>query len=398
MRWGSLLVACIIAGCGAEPTELTLATLTEEPAPSIAETIKATLAGDGFDIRIVSADDAVALAESVLAGGADLAIIEEPDRSIPGLTTVAPLYPSVLHILVHHDHIDSDFAGTFEGANIWAGPPGGSASRLLSRLAADAGLAADDYTILDNPWTTLPDVHFILGGLLNVVNADQLSDYRLFSFRRAHDIPGGTLADAIALRHHDVRPFLLPAGMYPMLADDAVLTLSVRSVLVARQGMDEEVIYEVAAALYANAQDIARDYPLVTRELDEDLRSVELMVPLHDGARRYIDRDGPGFIERYVEVLALAFTIAVTLVSGAIALYRHRTQVRKDRVDHYYTRLIDIREAMPTRPATESRRDVLAVQREVLALLIDERVAADAGFVAFVSLSNQMLDELDRQR
>ena len=64
---------------------------------------------------------------------------------------------------------------------------------MLSRLAAD------DYTILDNPWTTLPDVHFILGGLLNVVNADQLSDYRLFSFRRAHDIPGGTLADAIAL-------------------------------------------------------------------------------------------------------------------------------------------------------------------------------------------------------
>ena len=122
------------------------------------------------------------------------------------------------------------------------------------------------------------------------------------------------------------------------------------------------------------------------------------MVPLHDNARRYIDRDGPGFIERYVEVLALAFTIAVSLVSGAIALYRHRTQVRKDRVDHYYTRLIDIREAMPARAATESRRDVLAVQREVLDLLIDERVAVDAGFVAFVNLSNQMLDEPDRQR
>ena len=57
---GSLLVACIIAGCGTEPAELTLATLTEEP-----------------------------------------------DSSIPGLTTVAPLYPSVLHILVNHDHIDS---------------------------------------------------------------------------------------------------------------------------------------------------------------------------------------------------------------------------------------------------------------------------------------------------
>jgi hypothetical protein len=300
----------------------------------------------------------------------------------------------VLHILVRDENPAIRFAKLIEGANVWAGPPGGSASRLLARLTADAGLDASDFTLLDNPWTTAPDVHFLLGGLLDAGNIAELADFRLFSFRRPGDIPNGTPADAIALRHHDVRPFLLPAGIYPALADDAVLTLAVRSVLVARQGLDDEVIYEISAALYAHAQDIARDYPLVTRELDEDLRSVELMLPLHDGARRYLDRDGPGFIERYVELLALAFTIAVSLASGAVALYRRRTQARKDRVDHYYARLIDIREAMMERSNAELRREVLAVQREVLDLLIDERVAADAGFVAFVSLSNQMLDEL----
>ena len=308
MRWPGILLACVVAGCTVEPSELSLATLTEEPAPTIAETVRASLDARGFEINVVSADDAVALADSVLSGEADLAILEEPDRPIPGLATIAPLYPSVLHILVRRNNTETRFNDLIAGNDIWAGPPGGSASRLLGRLAADAGLEPGDYTLLDNPWTTEPDVHFILGGLLDPDNARQLSGYRLFSFRRDGDVPGGTPADAIALRHHDVRPFLLPAGIYPALADDAVLTLAVRSILVAREDIDDEVIYDVAAALFGSVQDIARDYPLVTHELDEGLRHAELMLPLHDGARRYIDRDGPGFVERYVEVLALTFT------------------------------------------------------------------------------------------
>ncbi|MEM1188380.1 MAG: TAXI family TRAP transporter solute-binding subunit [Pseudomonadota bacterium] len=398
MRAAWLLLACALAGCGTERDRLTLATLTEEPAPSIAETVKTTLEARGLEIAITSADDASALLERVTDGDADIAIIEEPYETVSGLTTVAPLYPSVLHVLVRRDEKAATLAGILAGKEIWAGPPGGSAYRLLVRLATDAGLAADEYTILDNPWTSEPDVHFILGGLLDRANARLLSAYRLFSFRRSTDIAGGSLADAVALRHHDVKPFLLPTGTYPALADDAVLTLSLRSVLVARQGLDEQLVFDIAGALFAHAQDIAKSYPLVTRELDETLRSADLMLPLHPGARRFIDREGPGFIERYAEVLALTFTITVTLLSGAIALYRYRTQVRKDRVDHYYAKLLEIREALPTLGRSSSRQRVLDVQREVLDLLIDERVAADASLLAFISLSNQMLDELDARR
>ncbi len=394
MRAACLILACILAGCGTERESLTLATLTEEPAPSIAETVKATLEARGLEIDISSADDARALQERVIIGDADLAIIEEPNETVAGLMTIAPLYPSVLHVLIRRDENARSMAEVFAGKEIWAGPPGGSAYRLLVRLAGDAGLGAGDYTILDNPWTSEPDVHFILGGLLDRDNARQLSAYRLFSFRRAEDIPGGSLADAVALRHHDVKPFLLPTGTYPTLADGAVMTLSLRSLLVARQGLDDELIFDIAAALFSNAQDIARSYPLVTRELDEDVRSADLMLPLHPGARRFIDREGPGFVERYAEVLALSFTIVVSLISGAIALYRYRTQVRKDRVDHYYAKLLDIRESIGSGDRPACRQRVLDVQREVLDLLIDERVAADAGLLAFISLSNQMLDEL----
>jgi hypothetical protein len=55
-----------------------------------------------------------------------------------------------------------------------------------------------------------------------------------------------------------------------------------------------------------------------------------------------------------VEVVALYFTIFITILSSGFAYYRYRSQVRKDRVDAFYGRLI-----------------------------------------AFINLSNQLINELD---
>jgi len=135
--------------------------------------------------------------------------------------------------------------------------------------------------------------------------------------------------------------------------------------------------------------------------LNVGLDTTELMFPLHAGTRRYLDRDKPGFIERYVEVLALIFTVVITLLSGAFVLYRHRSQVRKDRVDVYYSQLLEIRRGMERTNAHTAlrshRQRVLDVQQDVLNLLIDERVAADTSLMAFLSLSNQIINELDRR-
>ena len=109
----------------------------------------------------------------------------------------------------------------------------------------------------------------------------------------------------------------------------------------------------------------------------------------------------PGFIERYVEVLALIFTIVITLLSGAFVLYRHRSQVRKDRVDVYCSQLLEIRRDMAGTNVHAAlrlyRQHTLDVQHEVLNLLIDERIAADTSLMVFLGLSNQIINELDRR-
>ncbi len=393
--WLCLLFA--LTACEVDQREVTLVHLWQEPAPGIAQNVQATLENRGIAVVLREQRTWEQLRDDVLDGNADLAIIEEPAESIEGLTTIAPLYPSVLHVLVPDGAAPASFAEAIRGRTIWAGPEDGTDYQLLMRVAADAGVNTSEFTLLADPWTVTPDVHFTLGGLLRHQDAAELARYELFSFARPGDVAGGSFADAIALRHHEVRPFLLPRGTYPDLASDAVLTLSIRSILVANEGIDDELAFDVADALFTNAQDISRAYPLVTQELDEGLKATELMLPLHAGSRRYIDRDGPSFIERYVEVMALYFTVFVTLLSGAFALYRYRSRIKKDRLDRYYGKLIAIREAMRDRDPSSSKSEVLAVQREVLDLLIDERVAADASLVAFISLSNQLLDELDRE-
>ena len=395
-----VLAVMLLAACEEAQVEFTLATSTEEPAPTIAATVGESLADAGFKINIQPSADPSDVLASISNGKLDFAIVEEPSQSIAGVTVIAPLYPTVLHVLHNREGDIDNFRDLLLGAAVYAGPPGGAAHRLLMQLAPDFRLTDRDFRVLDNPWLEAPDVFFVFGGLLSPESLAQLSSYRLFDFARDDDVEGGSIVHGIALRHHNLKPFLLPRDIYYGLANGAVLTLATRTVLVARESLDAQVAYDVAFTLFTNAQSISEPYPLVTHELNDNAQANDLMLPLHPGSRRYIDRDEPGFIERYVDVLALYLTIALTLMSGAFAFYRHRVQVKKDRVDVYYAKLLEIRDAMASDDVdsvANCRRQVIAVQREVMNLLIDERITADAALTAFVEFSNQLINELDRR-
>jgi len=396
-----VLAGCALTGCAIEDHELTLAVSTEEPAPSIAETIRSLLSERGFSIAIDPSTDPTSIVAAIRDRRVDLAIVEESELPVPGVVTLAPLYPSILHVLYIELGAPGNFADLIRGAKVYAGPPGGAAHRLLVQLCVDFGVTLDQFQLLDNPWTVVPDVYFIIGGLLSADSLRQLQGYRLFSFAGADDIDGGSVADGIALRHPHLKPFLLPENVYHALSNEPIVTLSIRSVLIAHEDLNGEFALEIASQLFKHAQEIALIYPLVTRELTVDLKTVELMFPLHIGTRSYLDRDEPGFIERYVEVLTLIFTIVITLLSGAFVLYRHRSQVRKDRVDVYCSQLLEIRRDMAGTNVHAALRlylqHALDVQHEVMNLLIDERIAADTSLMVFLGLSNQIINELDRR-
>ena len=394
------LLAFLVSACSGENRELSLAVSVEEPAPTVARTIQTFLGERGYPTSINVMTDSTEIFAAIQSGEVDLALVDEPEFPIRGVVTLVPLYPSVLHVLHNKHERVGDFADLIRGAAVYAGPTGGAAYRLLLQLSKDFGVQENQFQILDNPWTVDPDVYFIFGGLLSASSIEQLSGYRLFSFAAQGDVDGASVADGIVLRHHHLETFLLPRSLYQGLGNEAITTLSIRSVLIVREDFETGFAVDIASDLFSNAQDIAMSYPLVTHELTMNLDAAGLILPLHTGTRRYLNRDKPGFVERYVEVLALGVTVIFALLSGGVALYRYRERKRKDRVDIYYVQILEIRKDMAL--ASEAidlhacHKRAIEVQHEVLNLLIEERVNADASLLAFFSLSNQVLSEIDQ--
>lgn len=396
----ALLGSAVLAACEMAAPALTLAVSTEEPAPSIGEAIVPLLDARQLTVRLRSMSDPQAILDGVSQGTIDLAVLEEPRGAVPGVVSLLPLYPSILHVLHRDTRSPASIGDLLRGQSIYAGPLGGAAYRVLIQLAADFRVAADEFRILDNPWAVDPDVYFIFGGLLSDDSRRQLDGFRLYSFADAGELGRGSIADGIVLRYPNLRTFVLPAGLYYAMNEAPVVTLAIRSLLVAREGLDVELAYRIAAGVFEHAQDIAFIYPLVTKELDAGFEPGSLTLALHPGARRYLERDKPGFLERYAELVALAVTIVLTLVSAAAAVYRWRKQQRKDRVDVYYDKILALRGRITTDLPLDSlraiRREAIELQHEVFGLVVDERIAADESLTVFLHLSNQVLRELDR--
>ena len=378
--------------------QLVLAVSPEEPAPSIGQGLADFFGRRGYSLSLLATSGADEIFEALAENRVDLALIEEPDFPRTGIDTLAPLYPSVLHVLHNRSVEPNGFGALVEGAKIYAGPVGGAAHRLLMELAEDFGYDNSDYEVLDNPWTIAPDVYFVFGGLLSNDSVRQLAGYRLFSFGDASNNNGSNVADGIVLRHARLRSFVLPASTYNSLSERSVLTLATRSVLIARADFDPGLAQEIAAQLFENAQELGASYPLVVQELNTKLDPSTLIFPLHPGSRRYLDRDKPSFIERYVEILALLLTLVLTLLSGVVWLYRYRQQVRKDRVEAYYEKILAIRRKLgESNSAAELERlkkEAVEIQEEVLELVVNERIDADTSLTVFLTVSNQVIGEL----
>ncbi len=394
----TLVIALVLVGCETQDRQLRLIHSAELPAPDIAAKIKIALESEGFLVELHS-DKTENILNRLVSGDVDLAVAEEPDGMVGGLTTIAPLYPSILHVMHRKDVAPKSFQELITGKQVYAGPPGGAAQRLLKSFGQDFRVPPSSYTVNDDPWSVTPEVFFILGGFLEPASADRLADYTLFSFGPPSELGQGTVAEGLALTHPNINTFVLPTGIYGPFNDKPVLTLATRSVLLATDTLDDALAYEITEKLIRHSQDLSDHYTLVSQELNTNFDPSTLTQPLHPGARRFVDRDKPGFIERYVEVIALAITLLAAVGSGMLALYRYGKQRKKDRVDVYYRKILDLRQKirsdMSQSDLSGIATEVKDVQEEVFALLIDERVSADETLTIFLDLSNQVLKELE---
>jgi hypothetical protein len=180
-------------------------------------------------------------------------------------------------------------------------------------------------------------------------------------------------------------------------------TARVSRLLVARLGLDEELVRQLTGLLFEQRTALVAITPLAGFVTAPD-RLATTSMPVHPGAQRYYDREKPTFWERNARATAPLLSILALLVSAVLALRARFQRAQKDRADRYNLELMRISEE--ARRSEEPKdlyglRDELhQILRKVLEDLEQDRVTREEfDFFSFTwqAADTVVRDELARR-
>ena len=341
--------------------------------------------------------------EAIEAGYADLAFTSNTQPYRQGITTVMPIYPTVLHILYRRDRSADSAEDLLRGATVNAGPVGSASRQLLTEIMDSLDVEESEVTFVDK-LDTLPDVNLVyvpisperIRGLLKQDGV--AGQYTFLSFGSPEDVGSGGEIDRAVLLNPRVTPFIIPVGTYGDLPEQPVLTLAVDKLLVSRPDLDSAVVYDLINEIRRLQPALAAKRPFLFQELGAEFDASGATFVLHPGSQAFAVRDEPTFYERYSGVAEVLVTLVIGLISGAYAVIQIYNQRRKNRVDGFYTDVMEIRDSVNERSSSADRaaavERVRSLQNEAFGMLINEKLAADESFRIFVTLSNDIIAQL----
>lgn len=341
--------------------------------------------------------------DALEAGYADLAFTSNAQSYRQGITTVMPMYPTVLHILYRRGHPAGSAEDLLRGATVNAGPVGSASRQLLTEILGSLDIGADEVEFVDKI-DTLPDVNLVyipispqrIRGLLEQEGV--AGEYRFLSFGSPEDVGRGSEIDRAVLLNPRLSPFVIPVGIYGDLPEEPVLTLAVDKLLVSRPDVDEAVVYDLIGEIRRLQPALAATRPLLFQSLSREFDASGSTFVLHPGAQAFTHRDEPTFYERYSGVAEVLVTLVIGLVSGGYAVVQIYHRRRKNRIDGFYTEVMAVRDSISDRSSAAERavavEQVRKLQNEAFDMLIREKLAADESFRIFVTLSNDIIAQL----
>jgi TRAP-type uncharacterized transport system substrate-binding protein len=403
MRIFQSIIVCfavaLAAGCEKNQVDLLLVNPISPVNSEIAQDI-VDLLGQEAEIAISLTDSGQSeesALDALLAGEADIALVSNnlPYRSY--ISTVMPLYPTVLHVGHFGEQEFESVAELFRGARIFAGPEGSASRMMFERYTSRSGLSTADFTYVENG-DDRADV-FVVFAPISPDRLAMFPDIRLVSSGSPEDIGKGSSIDAAILMNPQLRPFVIPVGTYGDATPTPILTVAVDMMLVARSDLSESVVYDLVRELSRLRPALASRRPGLFQRLSDDFNTGNSTFVLHPGLIAYLDRNEPSVYERYSGIAEVAVTVLLALFSAGFAGVRIYHMRRKNRIDAFYTDVIAIRSSLDESSSNEERsaaaKKIRDLQNTAFEMLVDEKLSADESFRIFISLSNDALRDLD---
>jgi TRAP-type uncharacterized transport system substrate-binding protein len=400
-----IILIATLSACERGPVELTLVTPSRDLDSEIASDLAAMLNdGSDFELSVTDGKHAGEIAlDMILAGDADLALVSNYLPFREDITTVMPVYPSVLHIAYRVGRDASDATTLLNGARVYAGSPGSASRLMFDRIAGRLGLSSDQYSYIElDTFSTgaEPDV-IIVFAPISPQSSARLEGYRLFSFGTPADIGTGSVVDAATLLNPQLRPFVIPATTYGAVNEEPVVTVAVDKYLVSREDLDASLVYDLVNAVRRIRPALAATRPGLFDQLGDSFEVNRSTFVLHAGTQDFLQRDEPTVYERYSGVAEVLVTLLIGVISAAFALFRILKIRRKNRIDRFYAAALAIRDELTEADAEEgiyvAIEKMQALQDEAFAQLVDEKLAADESFRIFITLSNDILDQASKR-
>jgi hypothetical protein len=318
------------------------------------------------------------------------------------ITTIMPLYPSVLQVLAKADRPANGLREFLSDAVVFAGPPGSMSRLLTEQLVEDLELSQGEVTFTDST-ESRPDVIIVYAPIdrKRLIKDPLLKGMKLFSFGDPADVGLGGPVDRAVLLNPRLRPFIIPSGTYDDLTPEPVLTVAVDRLLVSRADLDSALVYDLYAEIMRLRPALFSARPELFQPIDDDIAHSNLAFSLHPGALAYLKRDEPTFIERYSGVAEVAVTLLIAAISAGLALIKIYRVRRKNRLDKFLVEVIKIRNSVSPQSSEAERAEAIAKIKALkdhgFEQLVDEKLAADESFRIFIELTNDTITELQKR-
>ena len=337
-------------------------------------------------------------------GDVDLAFVQGDASPSTNARLVTTLYAEVLHILISQSGAqDIETVYDLEGKRVALGATGSGTRELSIRVLHHFGVTVGEDLVLAPREAAARlaagsiDAAFMLTAIPSPLISElaEQDNIRFLTLGDAQE--SGDEAHALELVFPGVHRDIIPRSTYVRLPRQAVHTVSVTAMLVARKDLDEELVRDVTATVFgyrSGASGLEGGELLVARKIREHYDPSNVTVPYHSGATAYYRREEPPFFVEYAEALSLGLTLMLGFYSVFIAFREWMRRRMKNRVDAYLLQVERLASDFHTlgHSALLGQQNVLEeLRRAAFADLVAERLLADT---AFIILQNHLRDEL----
>lgn len=207
--------------------------------------------------------------------------------AVPGLRTVAPLYPNLSHIMVSADS-DAQTVADFAGYRVAVGPPGSGTEILARHVLAAHGLTYDD---LDPQYLSFAEASAALrdGAVDAVVISVGYPAAAVLEATTTGNVRLLGIETEALEGMYDEHPYYsastIPAGAYPGM-DESIQTLAVMNWIVAMETLDDDVVQILLNIMDQDRVSLEQVHDMAKQI---DLSNLENPpTPLHPAAQRWL--------------------------------------------------------------------------------------------------------------